>query len=112
MTLEVGKGEGPSSGMGSSMRRSDSDFALRPSVEGSLSRLRQALDSYSPTTILEITRQIEEARKQVGDDPVKIADLLEEGGKARIDTGKALRKGDVTIQQVAEVIRNSKKTVQ
>jgi hypothetical protein len=114
MTLEVGKGEGPSTGLGSSMRAisgSDRDFAKRPSVEGPLEKLKRALDHYSPTTIFDITRQIDEARKRVGDDPVKIADLLEEGARARTDAGKALREGDITIQQIAEVIRGSTKTV-
>lgn len=111
MTLVVGRREGPSTGMGSSMRRTDSDFALRPSVGNSAERLRKVLESYSQSTILDIARQIEKARERVGDDPIQIADLLEEGARARTDAGKALREGDVTIQQVAEVIRNSRKSV-
>jgi hypothetical protein len=111
MTLVVGIGEGPSKRMSSSIRRSDRDFAKRPSVEGSLGRLKQALDNFSPFTILDIARQIEEARKQVGDDPSAIADLLEEGARVRMDTGKVLREGDITLQQVADVIRNSRKSV-
>lgn len=111
---EVEIGDGPSGHVGSQMRRisgSDRDYRPRPSVEQASLRLAKAFEKFSPTTMTEIASLIEEIRGRVGDDPERIADLLEEGANARLETGKALRQGDMTIKEVARVIRDSKKTV-
>ena len=87
----------------------EGESSLRHSMEMVLNDLEDELKSYDSETIGSLTEEIKRAHDQVGDNPGKIADFLEERARERSNTAQRIREGQLPVEKVIAVIRKNVK---